>query len=91
MAEKRHLEVPDPKLISKKLILTIPRRIYEQLKKERQLYSYVSNQQLIIDILRDRYLKALKKSKRGRPKKIDVSKIITREKIFDKDGEKIEI
>lgn len=77
---------------SKTLILSIPEQIYTKLKEEKQKYAYSSMQEAIIDTLRDKfYFQAYKETKRGRPKKLDEIKILTRKKIFSKHGERIKI
>ena len=78
-------------MASEKLILTIPEQIFKKVKEEKEKFSYSSVQQVIIDILRDKYLKEMKKEKRGRPKKLDEMKILTRKKIFGEDGEIVKL
>jgi len=83
----------DSKTKTKEITLILPIKLYEKLKKEETLYSYNSIQDIINEVLRDKYLKssALCKGKRGRPKKIREDKILARKKIFDKDGVAIQI
>ena len=76
-------------MASKKILLTIPGPIFKILKKEMEKYAYTSTQELILEILRDKYFRQLKSKKRGRPKKMDETRLWRRKKIFDKDGERI--
>jgi len=80
--------------MAKRVLLSIPDPIMGKLVNEKQKYAYSSIQEIIVDILRDKfYFQAGKKekTKRGRPKKIREEKILTRKKIFDKEGEPISV
>lgn len=79
--------------MSKRILLSIPEPILSKLNNEKQKYSYTSIQEVIIDILRDKFYFYAEKAetKRGRPKKINEEKILTRKKIFSKRGEPISI
>ncbi len=80
--------------MAKKILLSIPEPIFNRLNKEKEKYSYFSIQQIILEIVRDKFRLQETKSgtpKRGRPKKIDEVKIMTRKKIFSKHGEPISI
>ena len=79
---------------SEKILLSIPEPILKKLKEEKQKYAYTSIQEIIIDALRDKFYfqKGKKeKTKRGRPRKLNEMKILTRKKIFSKKGEPISI
>ena len=75
------------KMASSKITLAIPEPILKELKKDKNKFSYTSLQQVIIDVLRDKYMRDLsKEGKRGRPRKFDEMKFLTAKKIFDKKG-----
>ncbi len=80
---------------NKKIILTIPQPMIEILEKEKEKYIYHNIQELILEAVRDKYVRNLDRkgqSKRGRPKKIDHEKFLKRKKIFvSKGGENIEM
>ena len=81
-------------MASQKLTLSIPEPILNKLKQEKQKYAYTSIQEIIIDALRDKFYfqKGKKeKTKRGRPRKLNEMKTLTRKKIFSKKGEPISI
>ena len=76
-----------------RVILTIPTRMFKILEKEREKYIYDSVQELILEAIRDKYVRYRKKegsSKRGRPKKPSDLGFLKRKKIFSKEGEPIE-
>jgi len=79
--------------MAKRVLLSIPEPILAKLEAEMQKYSYTSVQQIILGVLRDKLYAEVKpgKSARGRPKKIREEKILTRKKIFDKNGEPISV
>ena len=72
--------------MAKRILLTLPESFYKKLKAEKSLYVYDSLQQMIIEILRERYFRSANKGggKRGRPRKIDEFRIMARKKIFRK-------
>jgi hypothetical protein len=64
------------------------------LKKEKEKYIYDSVQELILEVLRDkfvRYRKTGTPTKRGRPKKTNDLDFLKRKKIFSKEGVAIDI
>jgi len=76
-----------------RIILTIPTRMFQILEKEREKYIYDSVQELILDAIRDKFVRNLKietGSKRGRPKTTSDLDFLKRKKIFSKEGEAIE-
>ena len=76
-------------MVTKKIILTIPEPIFRILEKEKKKYAYNTIQELIVEALRDKYLREVPKTKKGRPKKILPERIITRKKLFVKKGGEI--
>ena len=80
--------------MSKKLLLSIPDQIMKKLKEQMKMYAYSTTQEVIIDVLRDKfffYSGTYAKPKVGRPRKLREGKILTRKKIFSKKGEPISI
>jgi len=76
----------------KRIFLTIPTRMFKILEKEREKYIYDSVQELILEAIRDKYVRYRKReggSKRGRPKKPSDLGFLKRKKIFSKTGEPI--
>jgi len=66
--------------------------IMEMLEKEKEMFAYANVQDLITEILRDRYFKrTLTGKKRGRPKKVDETRVLSRKKIFSKDGVPLDV
>ncbi len=88
-------------MASKPLFLSIPEPILQKLKEEKHKYSYSSVQELIITLLRNKYLLPPqspttnplkpKKSHAGRPKKLDEGYIMSRKRIFNPKGVKINV
>jgi len=80
-------------MASKKVTLEIPESVFDKLDKERKTFGYSSIQEVIMEMLRDKFLRApLMIGKVGRPKKLDEIKILTgKQKVFSKKGEKIPI
>jgi len=78
---------------SKRILLSIPEPIMKKLKHEMELYAFTSLQDVIIDALRNKFYFQLPRSttKKGRPRKLDEMKILTRKKIFSKHGERISV
>ena len=73
--------------MSLKISLTLPESLVRKLEQEKELYSYFSLQEIIVDTLRNRFLRSAgtsKGSKRGRPKEEDPALIMTRSRIFSK-------
>lgn len=78
--------------MSQKITLTLPDQIVKTLEKEMDQYAYFSVQEIILEMLRDKYYRELeKKETRGRPRKLDESRLWRTKKIFSKDGEKIRL
>jgi hypothetical protein len=75
--------------------LTTPDALFEKIKKEKEMFGYGSIQEVINEILRNKFFRttSVKKSgKRGRPKKLDETRLITRHgRIFSDDGEPIQV
>ena len=70
----------------KQIKLTIPTRMFEILEKDREKYIYDSLQEMILDVLRDRFVRYRKTGpgkRRGRKRK---ESFLDRKKIFDKEG-----
>ena len=68
--------------------------MFKILEKEREKYIYNSVQELILEAIREKYVRNANKrpTKKGRPRKIVPEKILTRKKIFvRKGGEVIDI
>ncbi len=82
-------------MAQKKITLTIPEPLLNKLKQEKQKFSYNSLQEIIIDTLREKYLRnslASKEHKRGRPPKIREENVLRRKNIFKwKGGEKFDV
>ena len=67
----------------KKVTLTIPEPMFRVLEKERQKFMYHSVQEIILEALRDKFVRYRKKeTKRGRPKKFDLMRVGSAKKIF---------
>ncbi|MBS3080810.1 hypothetical protein J4221_05035 [Candidatus Pacearchaeota archaeon] len=65
---------------SEKIILTIPKKLFNRLKEEKNRFSYQSVQSIILEALRERYYKKKTegKSRRGRPPELDLFKAASR-------------
>ena len=71
---------------NRKILLTIPEVLYSKLEKKQKSEGYLSIQEAVSDILREKLLVKEKPEKRGRPKKIDEKEILTgKGKIWDKE------
>ncbi|MFH1430976.1 MAG: hypothetical protein ABIG37_00720 [Nanoarchaeota archaeon] len=81
--------------MNKKIIkLTIPTRMFKILEKEREKYIYNSVQELILEAIREKYVRNRKKqgsSKRGRPKQGNDLDFLKRKKIFSTTGKPIDV
>ncbi len=79
----------------RRIFLTIPERMFKILENEREKYVYDSVQELILEAVRDKYLRGRDvkgNSKRGRPKKLNIAKgLALKEPFSKKDGEPIEL
>ncbi len=73
-------------MATKKIILTLPEPIFKILEKEKKKYAYNTIQEIVVEALRDKYLRTIYRTKKGRPKKINPQRIITRDKLFVKKG-----
>jgi len=72
-----------------RLILTIPEPMLKLLEKEKEKYMHDSVQELILESIRDKYLRYRSSgttTKRGRPKKLDYDKALERKNVFTKEG-----
>ena len=79
---------------SKIIKLTLPDPVFQRLKQEKEKFAYSTIQEIINETIRNKFFREQKRGgkKRGRPKKIDESKVLTRsDKIFSKDGVPIEV
>ena len=79
---------------SKKIILTLPARMIQILEKEKEKYIYNSVQELILEAIRDRYVRnqdTKGNTNRGRPKKINPEDFLKRKTIFKKGGKKLDL
>ncbi len=78
----------------KRVILSIPEEMLRILENEKKKYIYDSVQELILEALRDKYVRYREKNiptKRGRPKKTTDLDFLKRKKIFSKKGIAIDI
>ena len=74
--------------------LTVPDALFERVRKEKQMFGYGTIQEVINEVLRNKFFRTniKKKNKVGRPRKMDETKLITRHgKIFSKEGVPIEV
>jgi len=80
---------------TQKITLTVPTAMIDILEREKEKYIYHNIQELILEAVRDKYVRNLDRkgqSKRGRPKKVDHEKFLKRKKIFvKKGGENIDV
>tara|TARA_Y100000310_G_scaffold289197_1_gene315428 strand:+ start:6442 stop:6672 length:231 start_codon:yes stop_codon:yes gene_type:complete len=59
--------------------IRIPAKMLQKLRKEKELFSYLSIQSIILEALRKRYyFSSSGKSKKGRPKGLDLMKAASR-------------
>ncbi len=76
--------------MGKKITLTLPDKLLASIKREKEVFSYFSIQEVIIATLRDRFMRNSNrdnnKSKLGRPPLLDEIAILGRKKIFSKKG-----
>jgi hypothetical protein len=78
----------------KSIKLTMSDDLFKRIHKEKTMFGYMHIQEVINEILRDRLLRrsAKNKTKAGRPRKMDETKLITRhDKIFSNKGVPIQI
>ncbi|MBT3397990.1 hypothetical protein HOA55_01355 [archaeon] len=72
---------------SKKIILTLSGPVFDKLKSERDKFGYSTIQEIINELLRDKFFRESAPGvKKGRPRKIDGVDIVSRKKIFSKNG-----
>jgi hypothetical protein len=77
---------------SKKIILTLSEPVFEKLGSEKKKFGYSTIQEIINELLRDKFFRESAPGvKKGRPRKIDGVDIVSRKKIFSKDGVPIEV
>jgi hypothetical protein len=80
------------KMVSEQIVISLPNAIIKKLEKEKEIFSYNSIQEIITEVLRDKYLRRNSRGgKRGRPKKVDSKKVLSRKKIFHKKGIPIDV
>ena len=71
-------------MATKRILLSIPPTLFKQLQQEQKKFAYASVQELIVETLRDAYLrKPAEKATRGRPKKLREMDILRRKRIFE--------
>lgn len=64
--------------------LTVPEKMLQKLKQEKENFSYPSVQMIILEALRDRYFKTPKTGeKRGRPRKLDLMRVGSAKRVFE--------
>ncbi len=76
------------------MMLTMSGSLFGKIEKEMKMFGYSSVQEVMNEVLRDRFFRVRVpgKSKAGRPRKLDETKLITRHgKIFSRKGVPIEI
>jgi hypothetical protein len=72
---------------SKKIILTLSGSVFEKLKFERDKYGYSTIQEIVNELLRDKFFRESAPGvKKGRPKKIDEVGLVCNNKVFSKNG-----
>ena len=71
-------------MTTQKITLTLPTPMFKKLEKEKENFSYESIQEVIKDVLRDRFFKNQTKTgtKRGRPPKTNLYKVASANKVF---------
>tara|TARA_Y100000310_G_C20479544_1_gene714019 strand:+ start:443 stop:685 length:243 start_codon:yes stop_codon:yes gene_type:complete len=76
-----------------KITLSVPNEMLKKLKEEKEKYCYISIQELIVSVLRNKYYLSPSgsSSKKGRPRKMREGQILSRKKIFSKKGDAISI
>ena len=81
--------------MTKGIYLSIPEKLLAHLKKEQSLYAYTSVQEVIIDALREKFMRSAgqrgRGNKRGRPKEFDEIALLTRKHIFSKKGKAVDL
>ena len=84
-----------PSVPVKQIKLTMPESMHLLLKQEQDKYFYKNIQELILEAVRDKYLRKTDSkstaTKKGRPKKIKPERILSKERIFSKKGKAIDI
>lgn len=78
----------------KQIKLTMSDELFKKIEKEMRTFGYGSVQEVMNEVLRDKFfrIRVTGKSKAGRPRKLDETKLITRHsKIFSKKGKPIEV
>ena len=75
--------------MARKILLTVPDKMYNKLKNEVESYSYSSIQEVVLDAVREKYFRrsqSVSSVKPGRPKEVsglDRLKVLGRKRIFD--------
>tara|TARA_Y100000310_G_scaffold167136_1_gene166885 strand:+ start:141 stop:359 length:219 start_codon:yes stop_codon:yes gene_type:complete len=71
-------------MTAKKVMLTLPESMFKRLEREKDSFSYESVQEVIKEVLRDRFFRNQTSSggKRGRPKKTNLYKVGSAKKVF---------
>ena len=80
--------------MSKQIKLTMSDGLFKKLEREQKMFGYLTMQEVVNEVLRDKFFRTrvVGKSKAGRPRKLDETKLITRHgKIFSKKGKAIEV
>ena len=75
-------------MVQNKITLTLTEPMLKRLELEKERFSYESVQEIIKEVLRDKFFREgpAGDSKRGRPKKLDYDKSLGMKKVFTKDG-----
>jgi len=79
---------------TKKVMLTMSGALFKKIEKEMRIFGYGSVQEVMNEVLRDKFFRTrvAGKSKAGRPRKLDETKLITRHgRIFSRKGKAIEV
>lgn len=70
------------------LVISLPPKLAKRLERYRENYSYNTLEEVIIDILRERLLVKEAGSK-GRPRRLREEELLTRTRVFSKNGSPI--
>ncbi|MEK6825460.1 MAG: hypothetical protein AABY00_01605 [Nanoarchaeota archaeon] len=81
--------------MSQKITLTLPDPLLKHLQREQHTFSYFSLQEIIIETLRERFMRTAPQNalgkKRGRPQEFDEMSMLSRKHVFSKKGKDIEL
>jgi hypothetical protein len=75
--------------MAKRVLLSIPEKLFHRIKSEQEEFSYSNVQEVIINSVREHFFPRTSTSsggKRGRPKKVDITAVVNRKHIFSKRG-----